>query len=85
MASTREHVKEIFKKIKFGYPQFEVGPEKLDFWYENLKDQNPATLMRKAEFHIKEKPFPPTIADLRERKQREDASALAKFWKDDAK
>lgn len=85
MNATRDHVKEIFKVIKFGYPQFEVNAEKLDFWHKNLKDQNPASLMKKAELHIKEKPFPPTIADLRERKQREDASALAKFWKDDAK
>ena len=85
METTREHVKQIFKRIKFNYSQFEVGPEKLDFWYQNLKDQNPATLMKKAEFHIKEKPFPPTIADLRERKQREDESVLAPFWKGEAK
>jgi Loader and inhibitor of phage G40P len=82
---TRDQVKDVFKTIKFAYPQFEVSPEKLNFWHKNLNDQNPASVMRKTEQHVKEKPFPPTIADLRERKQREDASALAKFWKDDAK
>ncbi|WP_257475164.1 hypothetical protein [Bacillus sp. MCCB 382] len=85
MMMTREQVKAVFKTIKFGYPLFEVSPEKLDFWHRNLQDQNPASVMKKAELHVKEKTFPPTIADLRSRKEREDSSALAEFWKDDAK
>jgi hypothetical protein len=85
MMMTREQVKAVFKMIKFNYQQFDISPEKLDFWHKNLQDQNPALVMKKAELYVKEKTFPPTIADLRSRKEREDPSALAEFWKDDSK
>jgi hypothetical protein len=81
----RDQVKQVFKTIKFAYPHFEVNAEKLDFWHQNLKDQNPASVMKKTEQHIKEKTFPPTIADLRARKEREDSPVLANFWKGEAK
>jgi hypothetical protein len=45
-----------------------------------LKDQNPATIMKKAERHVFANKFPPTIADLREVKRREDKPVLAQFW-----
>lgn len=65
---TREEVKEIFKIIKNIYPQFEVTSEKLDVWSRFLKDQNPAIIMRNTERFVLDNKFPPTIADLRERK-----------------
>jgi hypothetical protein len=64
----RDEVKEVFKILKNIYPQFEVTSEKLDVWSGFLKDQNPAVIMRNTERYALENKFPPTIADLRERK-----------------
>jgi predicted rRNA methylase YqxC with S4 and FtsJ domains len=64
----REEVKEVFKILKNVYPQFEVTSEKLDIWSGFLKDQNPAIIMRNTERFVLESKFPPSIADLRERK-----------------
>lgn len=64
----REEVKEVFKVLKAVYPQFEVTSEKLDIWTRFLKDQNIAVIMRNAERFVLENKFPPSIADLRERK-----------------
>lgn len=77
----REQVKEVFKILAYAYPKFEVSSEKIDFWLKFLKDQNPATIMRKAEKHVMEKPFAPTIAELREsRINNGDPSVLEQFW-----
>jgi hypothetical protein len=59
---------------------FEVDQYKINIWTEMLKDQNPATIMKKAERHVFANKFPPTIADLREVKRREDKPVLAQFW-----
>lgn len=80
----REQVKEVFKVLAFAYPRFEVSSEKLDYWHKFLIDQNPVTVMKKVERHVMEKPFPPTIAELREAKTKEDPSVLAQFWQGEA-
>lgn len=77
----REQVKEIFKVIAFAYPRFDVSSEKIDFWLQFLADQDPAAVMKKTERHVMNNVFPPTIADLRETKRREDPSVLAQFWR----
>lgn len=78
---TREQVKEVFKILAYAYPKFEVSSEKIDFWHKFLIDQNPAAVMQKAEKHVMESPFAPTIADLREARHREsDPSVLSQFW-----
>jgi hypothetical protein len=64
----REQVKEVFKVLKNVYPQFEVTSEKLDIWTKFLKDQNPAVIMRNVERFVLDSKFPPSIADLREKK-----------------
>lgn len=64
----RKQVKEIFKILKNVYPQFEVTSEKVDVWASFLKDQNPAIIMRNTERFVLESKFPPTIADIRERR-----------------
>jgi hypothetical protein len=64
----RDEVKEIFKILKNVYPQFEVTSEKLNVWSNFLKDQNPAVIMKNVERFVLESKFPPTIADLRERR-----------------
>jgi hypothetical protein len=76
----RDQVKEVFKVLSFAYPKFEVSKDKVDFWHKYLADQNPAAVMRKAEWYIKNSVFPPAIADLREARRREDPSVLAQFW-----
>lgn len=62
----REDVKELFKLIKFIYPNFEVSSEKLDTWTRLMSDQDKRKVMRKAELHAKSNQFPPTIAHLSE-------------------
>jgi hypothetical protein len=80
----REQVKEVFKILAFAYPRFEVSSEKIDFWQKYLSDQDPARVMQKAEKHVMDKPFPPTIADLREAKREyNDIPVIAEFWKSD--
>lgn len=64
----RDEVKEVFKLIKDVYSQFEVTTAKIDTWSKLLKDQNPAIIMRNTERFVLENKFPPTIADLREKK-----------------
>lgn len=78
----REQVKEVFKVIAFAYPRFEVNSDKIDFWHKFLADQDPAAVMKKAERHVMNNVFPPTIADLRETVKRNDTSVLAEYWKD---
>lgn len=62
----KKQVVELFKFIKSVYSQFEVDQYKIDTWSQLLEDQNPATVMRKAEYHAKTNHFPPSVADLRE-------------------
>ena len=64
----REQVKEVFKLLKYSYPQFEVTTDKLDMWTRLLKDQNPATVMKNTERYVLNNKFPPSLADLREKK-----------------
>lgn len=77
---TKKEVLELFKFIKSVYSQFEVDQYKIDTWSSLLADQDPAAVMKKAERHSMTKVFPPTIAELREPKRREDESVLAQFW-----
>ena len=77
---TKKEVAELFKFIRSIYSSFEVDQYKINTWSEMLKDQNPATVMKKAERHVLENKFAPTIADLREARRREDPSVLAQFW-----
>lgn len=76
----KRDVAELFKFIRSIYPNFDVDQYKINTWAEMLKDQNPATVMKNAERHVFESKFPPTIAELRSAKRREDKSVLAQFW-----
>lgn len=60
---------ELFKMIRSVFPQFDVDQYKVDTWTRLLKDQDPERLMRMAEKALMTSKFPPTIADLRERKE----------------
>lgn len=62
---TREQVKELFKFLKYIYPNLEVSSEKLDIWTELLADQDFSKVMERAKKHSLEHKFPPSIAELR--------------------
>jgi hypothetical protein len=83
----REEVKEVFKILKNVYPQFEITSEKLDIWSKFLSDQNPAIVMRNAERFVLDNKFPPSIADLRERKLEAYSTSIfdkMREWEKDA-
>jgi hypothetical protein len=83
----RDEVKEVFRILKNVYPKFEVTTEKLDIWTKFLKDQNPAVVMRNTERFVLDSKFPPSIADLRERKlESYESNILDKIrgWEKDA-
>jgi Loader and inhibitor of phage G40P len=65
---TKKDTLELFKFLKSVFPQFEVDQYKIDTWTSLLKDQNPAVVMRNAERYALENKFPPSVADIRERK-----------------
>jgi hypothetical protein len=80
-------VKEVFRILKNVYPQFEVTSEKLDIWSRFLKDQNPAIVMKNTERFVLESKFPPSIADVRERKlESYESNIIEKIrgWEKDA-
>lgn len=62
---TREQVKELFKFLKYIYPNFEVSSEKVDIWTELLSDQDFSKVMERAKKHSLEHRFPPSIAEIR--------------------
>ena len=76
----RDQIKEVFKILAYAYPKFEVSSEKIDFWHKFLADQNPAIVMKKVEKYVMTHTFPPTIAELREEKKKEETHVLAPFW-----
>lgn len=67
---TRDEVKTIFKILVYVYPQFEVSSEKVDIWHDLLADESFETVLSNAKKHVKQKPFPPTIADLCRKEER---------------
>ena len=85
---TRAEVKEIFKLISFNYPQFEVSPEKLDYWLKLLQSDDPGIVKKNVERHTLESKFPPTIADIREMKhpsyEADDILEKIKKWESEA-
>lgn|SRR5690625_4163382 len=67
MTSTSMTKKQVFELLKFlrdAYPNLEVTQSRVDTWSKFMKDQNPAIVMRKAEEHVLNNKFPPTISDL---------------------
>lgn len=66
----RDQMKQLFKQIKMAYSNFEVSSEKVDLWHSFLKDSNPAVVMRNLENHILKEKFAPTIAELKEHRNK---------------
>lgn len=61
---TRDEVKKLFKFIKLVYQNFEVTSEKVDAWYQLLREFDYEQVMANAEKHALSNTYPPTIADL---------------------
>lgn len=72
----KEQVFEVLELLHNAYPNFSLDQKKIDAWHRLLKDQNPAIIMRNAERYIMEFKFPPSIADLRERKSEPHKSKI---------
>ncbi|GGJ86171.1 MULTISPECIES: replicative helicase loader/inhibitor [Lentibacillus] len=61
----KEQVYEVLALISDNYHSFDITQRKIDNWANLLSDQNPASVMQKAERHILNEKFPPTIAEIR--------------------
>jgi hypothetical protein len=66
---TRDELKNIFKLLVNVYPKFEVSSEKLNIWYEFLKDNDYQTVLRNTKEYVLSNPFPPSIADLNKKRE----------------
>lgn len=64
ISMTKRQVGELLKFLNDIYPNVEVTQSRLDTWHKFMKDQNPATVMQKAENYVINNKFPPTVADL---------------------
>lgn len=60
----RDEVKELFKLITSVYPRFEVSAQKVDTWTYLMKKMDFKRVMAKAEQHVMENKFPPTVAEI---------------------
>lgn len=84
----REQTKQLFKLIVSVYPNFSVDTSKLDTWTGLLNNQDFNRVMLKAQKHARESKFPPTVADLYERKTEAHSNDFLKLldqWEKDAK
>jgi hypothetical protein len=64
---TREETKTIMKKLGSAYinKNFEITQEVFDLWHECLREYEYGLAEKAAIHYIKEREFPPTIADIR--------------------
>ncbi|MEN0648886.1 replicative helicase loader/inhibitor [Caldifermentibacillus hisashii] len=60
----QQEVLKILNTINAAYSRFEVTDERLVLWSEMLADMDFNKVMNKLKKYIKERPFPPTIADI---------------------
>jgi hypothetical protein len=61
---TRDELKNIFKLLVNVYPNFEVSSEKLNIWYEFLKNNDYQSVLNNTKEYVLTNRFPPSIADL---------------------
>ncbi|MEJ9210096.1 replicative helicase loader/inhibitor [Bacillus smithii] len=66
---TREELKNIFKVLVNVYPNFEVSSEKLNIWYEFLKDSDYQSVLNNTKEYVLSNRFPPSIADLNKKRE----------------
>lgn len=61
---TRDEVINLFKLIKSFYPNFEVTTEKVNNWAWAMRKMDFDRVMVRAQEHVQENKFPPTIAEV---------------------
>lgn len=64
---TREESKSIMQKIGSAYinKNFAVNQDVFDLWHDCLKEYESGLVEKSVIYYIKEREFPPTIADIR--------------------
>lgn len=65
----KEQVFEVLKLLNDAYPNFSIDQSKIDTWSKLLHGQDPSIVMRNAETYALENKFPPSLSDIRERRQ----------------
>lgn len=83
----REQVKELFQLLVYTYPRFEVSTQKIDTWTRLMQGQDANKVMKRAENYVKDNKFPPSFAELYEKKiEAHSSDFLEKVekWKQDA-
>ena len=61
---TKRQVIHLLSFLNDVYPNLEVTQSRIDTWFALMKNQNPATVMRKAEDYVLRNTYPPSVADL---------------------
>lgn len=61
---TEDEVFEILHTINAAYARFELTDDRILLWNEMLQPMNFEKVMARLKAHIKQKPFPPSIAEI---------------------
>ena len=64
---SREQTAKLLDIICIAYPRFIKEPDRkmLDFWHEMICDLTHESAMKAVKAHIRDSPYPPTVADIR--------------------
>ncbi len=87
ISMTKRQVGELLKFLNDVYPNFEITQSRIDTWSRLLRNQDPVKVMKRAENHAISNKFPPSVADLSERKIEAHSSDFldkVQQWKRDA-
>lgn len=68
---TKRQTAELLQYINSFYPHVEVTQARINAWHDVMHDQEYESVMRKVKKYCTENKFPPTVADLYERKRPE--------------
>lgn len=60
----REQVRYLLRFLNDIYVNLELTESRINSWYQLLKNQDPATVLKEAEKHAFLHNYPPTVADL---------------------
>lgn len=54
----------ILEYISAAYPRFEITEKRVEIWVEQLANMPYEKVLARLKQHIKEKPFPPSVAEI---------------------
>lgn len=60
----RLEVAELFREIKYHYANFDTSAERIISWHKHLEKAGKEPVYRNLEYHIANREFPPTVAEL---------------------